>query len=132
LYVGGLRDRLGFHARGGAVAIVGGLAVLYALLVYPLLGAVFGHSYPYSPMFGVTPCPLTIFTFGLLLWTRPRVPKYLLVIPLLWSLVGVSPALSLGIREDFGLLVAGLLGTAMVSWRDAHTAPRVRWHERFA
>jgi hypothetical protein len=121
LYVGGLHDGLVFDARGGAVAIAGGLAVLYAMLVYPLLGIVLGHGYPYAPMFGVAPCPMTIFTFGLLLWTRPRVPRYLLVIPFLWSIVGFSAALSLGIREDFGLLVAGLLGTATVLWRDAHT-----------
>jgi hypothetical protein len=124
LCAGVLRDRLVFDARGGAIAVVGGLAVLYTLLVYPLLGAAFGHGYPYAPMFGVAPCPMTIFTFGLLLWTRPRLPRYLLVIPFLWSLVGFSAALSLGIREDFGLLVAGLLATAIVLWRDAHSAPR--------
>ena len=118
--------------RGGPVAVVGGLAVLYAMLVYPLLGIVFGHSFPYAPMFGVAPCPMVIFTFGLLLWTRPRVPRYLLAIPFLWSLLGFSAALSLGIREDFGLLVAGLLGTAIVLWRDAHRAPRARWRKQFA
>jgi hypothetical protein len=132
LYLGGLRDRLAFDARGGPVAMVGGLAVLYAMLVYPLLGIVFGHSFPSAPMFGVAPCPMVILTFGLLLWTRPRVPRHLLVIPFLWSLLGFSAALSLGIREDFGLLVAGLVGTAIVLWRDAHRAPRARWHERFA
>jgi drug/metabolite transporter superfamily protein YnfA len=132
VYVGGLRDPLIFDARGGPVAVVGGLAVLYAMLIYPLLGIALGHSYPYAPLFGVAPCPMVIFTFGLLLWTRPPVPKYLLVIPLLWSLLGLSAALSLGIREDFGLSVAGPLGTMIVLWRDLQTGPRTNWHKRLA
>src|SRR5260370_12258317 len=33
------------------------------------------------PMFGVTPCPVTIFTFGLLLLTVCPVPRWLFVIP---------------------------------------------------
>jgi hypothetical protein len=129
-YVGGLRGKLVFDPWGGAVAVVGGLAVVYALVVYPLLGAALGHGYPYAPMFGVAPCPMAIFTFGLLLWARPPVPKVLLVIPFLWSLLGFSAALSLGIREDFGLLAAGLLGTAIIVWRDAHTAPRASWRKQ--
>ena len=36
-------------------------------------------------------------------------PMRLLVIPLIWSLIGFWAAISLGIREDIGLLLAGLL-----------------------
>ena len=61
--------------------VVGGLFLLYALAIYPLLGWLSGHTYPRSPSFGLTPCPVTIFSVGLLLWTTGRVPKYLLVIP---------------------------------------------------
>jgi len=42
--------------------------------------------------------------------------------PLLWSLIGFGAALSLGIREDFGLLVAGALGTVLLIWRDRRAA----------
>jgi hypothetical protein len=70
------------------------------------------------PVFGVTPCPVTIFTFGLLLWTERPVPRLLLVIPFLWSLVGVSAAISLDRGEDLGLVVAALLGTALLLWRN--------------
>ena len=31
-----------------------------------------------------------------------------------------------------GLLVAGLVGTAIVLWRDARRAPRARWRKQFA
>ena len=60
----------------------------------------------------------TIFTFGILLWTRSKLPKILLGIPLLWSTIGFSGAVSLGIREDIGLLVAGVAGTTMIVIRD--------------
>ena len=88
---------------------------------HPRIGALLGHGYPQSPSFGVAPCPTTIFTFGLLLWTDRPVPRPLLVIPLLWSLLGVSAAVSLGIKEDLGLVVAALLGTALLIWRDRPT-----------
>jgi hypothetical protein len=92
--------------------------ILYAMVVYPLLGAVFGHMYPAAPVFGVAPCPATIFTFGMLLWTVGRVPGWLLIIPGAWSVIGLSAALNLGVPEDFGLLVAGLTGIAMLLYRN--------------
>jgi Family of unknown function (DUF6064) len=61
-----------------------------------------------SPTFGL-PCPTTIFTLGMLLWLDKTPPLYLLIIPLLWSLIGTVAALKLGIREDVGLLVSGAL-----------------------
>jgi len=42
------------------------------------------------------------------------VPRYALIIPLLWSSIGFTAALTLGIREDIGLLVAGLVGTVLL------------------
>jgi hypothetical protein len=87
------------------------------MVVYPLLGSAFGHAYPRSPTFGL-PCPTTIFTFGLLLWTDTKLPKNVLIITFLWSLIGSSAALTLGIFEDTGLLVSGILGVALIIMRD--------------
>lgn len=128
-FAGVVRPGLVFRARWGALAAVGVVMIAYALVGYPLLGLAFGHEFPRAPMFGVVPCPTTIFTFGLLLWTTGRVPKYLLAIPLLWALVGVSAALTLGVAQDYGLGVAGLLGTALVVWRDSREAPEARLRE---
>jgi hypothetical protein len=118
LWVGVVRPHLSFRVGRDVPSLVGGTFVLYAMVVYPIVGALLGHGYPRSPSFGVAPCPTTIFTFGLLLWTERPVPRLLLVIPFLWSLLGVSAAISLGIREDLGLVVAALLGTALLVWRD--------------
>jgi hypothetical protein len=42
------------------------------------------------------------------------VPAYQLVIPLLWSIIGMSAALNLRVPQDYGLVVAGVLGTALI------------------
>jgi hypothetical protein len=88
------------------------------MIIYPVIGIFLGHGYPNSPCFGIAPCPATIFTFGLLLWTDKKVPKYVLIIPLLWSFLGPIAAMKLGIREDIGLLVAGVTGTVLLIVRD--------------
>jgi hypothetical protein len=82
-----------------------------------VLGYFLGHVYPHSPTFGA-PCPTVIFTFGLLLWTDKKLPKYLLGIPLLWSLLGISAAVQWGVLEDVMLLISGLAATAMIVYRD--------------
>jgi hypothetical protein len=114
LLVGTLFQRLVFRFILKPLPIIGACFILYATVIYPLLGISFGHSYPRSPMFGVAPCPTTIFTFGVLLWATKPVPAYLLVIPLLWSIVGMSAAVNLRVPQDYGLVVAGVLGTALI------------------
>ena len=103
-----------FGREWDAWSITGVIFILYAMVLYPLLGAWAGHGFPYAPMFGVAPCPTTIFTFGLLLTTREGLPLRLTAIPFIWSLIGTMAAFKFGIYEDVGLLAAGLIGfTAM-------------------
>jgi hypothetical protein len=112
--IGTISARLTFRFILKPLSIIGGCFILYAMVVYPLLGISFGHSYPRAPLFGVAPCPTTIFTFGILLWAIKSVPAYLLVIPLIWSIVGMSAAVNLRVPQDYGLVVAGVLGTALI------------------
>lgn len=116
-YYGVFRSRLSFQFQSNAHGMTGSILVLYALIVYPLLGYFLGHVYPKSPTFGL-PCPTTIFTFGLLFWTNIKIPKPILIIPVLWSLIGFSAALTMGIHEDIGLLVAGMVATTLLLIRD--------------
>ncbi len=116
------RGPLSFGPPRGWSGIVGALLIAYALAVYPVIGSAAGHGYPRAPLFGVAPCPTTIFTFGILLWARTRVPVSLLIIPFLWGLVGFSAARSFGITEDFGLLAAALVGTGFLVGRSRVTA----------
>ena len=93
----------------------GGALIFYAFLIYPILGMRAGHGLMAGPMFGVAPCPTTIFTIGLLLLARGKWVPWLSIIPILWSLVGLAAALQLGIPEDFGLPVAGVLLAIMLA-----------------
>jgi hypothetical protein len=87
---------------------LGWTLLVYAGIVYPLLGQRLGHGYPATPMFGITPCAVTIFTFGLFLLTTAPVPRRLMVIPLIWSLIGGSATFLLDLPQDWLLLVSGL------------------------
>lgn len=100
--------RLSFGHPTGFASTLGWVLVLYASVIYPLLGEWSGHTYPAQPTFGITPCPVTLFTFGVLLLTSAPVPRWLLVIPLAWSLVGGSAAFMLGVSQDWPLLFSGL------------------------
>jgi Family of unknown function (DUF6064) len=113
LYEGVARNRLSFRASRGFDGILGAVFIAYALVIYPLIGYGLGRIFPSLPTFG-TPCPTTIFTFGLLLWADRKISLRLLIIPVLWSIVGTSAALSFGVTEDFGLLVAATMGTAAI------------------
>jgi hypothetical protein len=121
LVFGAFTQRLSFHFKANLCGIVGALLMLYAMVIYPLLGYALGHVYPKAPTFGL-PCPTTIFTFGLLLWTDSKIPKSVLIIPFLWSLIGFSAALKLGVLEDAGLLVAGIVGVVLIVLRDRDTS----------
>ena len=100
--------------------------VVYAAVVYPMIGIATGHHYPELPMFGVTPCPVTIFTFGMLLLTVNAPSGYLLAIPLLWSLIGGSAAILLQIPQDWLLLASGAVTALLLLSRGTDPAPASR------
>lgn len=107
-----LHGRLVF-ATSRARRWTGSVLVIYAMVLYPLLGLGAGHVYPAAPTFGITPCPLTIFTFGILL-LAVEVPRWLLIVPLVWSVIGGSAAILLAVPEDWMLLVSSVLAAVML------------------
>jgi hypothetical protein len=123
IIVGSMRGRLSFSFDLKPIPIVGAVFILYAMVVYPLLGIAFGHWYPRAPMFGVAPCPTTIFTFGLLLWAKKSVPIYILAVPLIWSVIGTMAAVGLQVPQDYGLGIAGIVGTILVILRNRDLRP---------
>jgi hypothetical protein len=107
-WIGVWKRKLIFRARPNVGGLVGTLFVLYALVIYPALGAFLGHRYPAVPTFGL-PCPTTIFTLGLLCWTDRDIPLSVVIIPLIWSGIGFFAAVQLNVPQDIGLLVAGVI-----------------------
>ena len=97
--------RMQWNWRGWlAMALVG-----YSMVVYPVLGLVMTHPYPETPLFGVAPCPTTIFTLGLLLLASHPHPVLIAAVPLVWTAVGGSAAVLLSVPQDWGLFVAALV-----------------------
>jgi hypothetical protein len=123
LYFGVVREGVKFRPSRGPRAWVGWTLVGYAAVLYPLIGLRLGHTLDAVPMFGITPCPVTIFTLGLLLLAAPM-PRGLLAIPFLWSLVGGSAAFLLGVPQDWVLLISGIAALWLALRRGGHTVSR--------
>ena len=112
VYYGIITKELIYKYRNNAICIMSILFFLYALIFYPLLSYQFGHLYPSTPTFGL-PCPTTIFTFGMIILMEDR-KKIIFIIPIVWSLVGFTAALKLGIYQDIGLLIAGVISSMIL------------------
>jgi hypothetical protein len=105
---------------------LGAVFIAYALIGYPLVGVLSGHALRVVPTFGVSPCATVAFFFGLLLWAVPPAPTYLLLVPLAWALTAAPPNMATGVAADIGMLVAALIATGLIIWRDRASGPA--WH----
>ncbi len=114
---GAIAGRLVFTRATGWRAAIGQALIVYAGLGYAALGHVLGHGWPNAPMFGVAPCPTTIFTFGVLMLATGPLPLWLVIVPVVWAGIGATAAILLNVPEDLGLLLAGVLGGILLpSW----------------
>ena len=103
-----LASRAHTTVRIGLRGFIGAALVLYGL-AYPLAGVALGLTYPRMPLFAV-PCPTTLVTAGLLV-TTVGAPRFINLLPILWSIVGTSAALALGVRADLALALAAAVLT---------------------
>jgi hypothetical protein len=114
-----LRERT-FRFRPGLAGWAGlGLAV-FALVIHPLIDGLAGHGWRGARLVGATPGATALFTVGMLLLARGRAPLYLLVMPLLWSMVDGATAWLLDTYEDLvlpALLFAGVCLIVREKWR---------------
>jgi hypothetical protein len=109
-----VQDRIRFATANNPSSWVGWVFVAYAMVIYPLVGLATGSEYPGMPLFGITPCPVTIFTFGLLLLASSAVRWWWLVIPFIWSLIGGSAAFLLHVPQDWFLLFSGIVAVPII------------------
>jgi len=104
--------------------------LLYALLVHPFVGRVFGRPWTQAEFFGLAPDPTALATLGLLLMLRPtgRVERgrqggaggaiawMLWPLPVLWSLVSGATLWAMQ-APDAWLMPAAALLAGGVAWR---------------
>lgn len=102
------RRTLTYQVIYGRRFFVGLILLLYAFVIYPVIGYYAGHHYPQMATFGL-PAITTIFSFGLLLFSIKRIPWLILLIPFIWSIIGSLLAIRTGMIEDIPLLPAALI-----------------------
>jgi len=107
------RHGLEYGARSHLRTSAGGAMIFYAIIVYPLIGLATGERYPAMPLFGITPCPLLIFTFGLMLWASCA-RWWLWIVPLLWAVIGGSAAVLLSVPQDWALPLSAVVALLIV------------------
>ena len=110
----GVKPRLSFQYRKDARGWMGILFILYAMIAYPLIGWATSHAYPAGPIFGTAPCPMSIYTVGMLLLTDKKIPILLLIIPCIWGINGIMPVLVYDVIADIGLVVSGIAALFLI------------------
>lgn len=93
----------------------GMVVIIYAALLYAGLGQLLGRHISHAPRLGSSPCPTVIITLGCIIVAR--LPRYLLVVPVCWAVIGTSAVWLFGVYEDVGLPVAAALAILVSVFR---------------
>lgn len=109
LYFGVIKDTVSYTWKPDSRHYVGLLLILYGLVFYPLVGILTGRVFLEYPIFGIAPCPVSIFTLGLLLWSDARPSLPIMAIPLFWGFMGVVPVLFYEVYADIGTILAAII-----------------------
>jgi Family of unknown function (DUF6064) len=120
-WTGVARGRLAFRFGADLFGWCG-LALALAAIAWPLADGFAGYGWQSARVVGLAPGPTAIFTLGLLLLTAGRTPLHLAAIPLLSTLVAGATAWILSIPQDLALLVAGVVGFALILWKHRRQA----------
>lgn len=102
----------------------GSVFVIYGLVIYPVV-SYFTEGSLTSTISAGLPCPTTILTFGFFLLYSEKLPRYLLIIPTLWSLIGISAALNFGVYQDFVMVTAAIVVNVWLLRRKTENAKMI-------
>ncbi len=103
-----IRNKFELIFENKRITYTGYALLIFGAIIYPLIGLSLGKPIEYSIVLGL-PCPSVIFTFGIFILCRKSLPKYLLVIPVLWAVIGFFAALKFGVVQDIALPVSALI-----------------------
>ena len=108
LWEGVLLYNLKFVYRMSIQAYLGYFFILYGLIIYPVIGYLIEPNLSRTVSVGL-PSPTIILTFGFLLLCDKKFSKYLLIIPSLWAVIGISGIIKLGVYQDSIMLIAAII-----------------------
>lgn len=110
------RTHLTFEFDGSIRNYIGYFFILFGLLLYPLIGYIIESNITKIISLGL-PCPIAILTFGFLMITNKSFPKYILIIPTVWALIGFTAILNFGIYQDIALLISAIVANIWLCTR---------------
>lgn len=116
LWEGFAGKKLTFQYAGSVQGYLGFFFILYGLAVYPVVNYLVERNLAHSISLGL-PCPTMILTFGFLMVSGKKFPKYLLIIPSLWALVGISAAVNFGVYQDLVMVLTAVVANVLLLTR---------------
>lgn len=87
--------------------------ILFGLIIYPVISYFTEGSLNKIIALGL-PCPSAIFTFGFFILAGNKLPKYFLIIPSLWSIIGLSAAINFGVYQDYFLIISAVIADIFI------------------
>jgi len=124
-------DKLTFNFESKAKDYFGYFFILFGLIIYPIIGYYVEGTISRTITLGL-PCPSTIFTLGFFMLTNDKSPKYLLIIPTLWAVVGMSAAIQFGVYQDFMLIFTAIIANIfLIKKKDLNLYKHVKPHTRY-
>lgn len=115
------RNKLVFSFKSGWKDTIGYFFILFGLVIYPILSFFMQGSFITTISLGL-PCPSTIFTFGFFILAGKKFPKYLLIIPSVWAIIGLSAAINFGVYPDFMILISAIFAF-YIAWTKTKMQP---------
>lgn len=113
LYESLAKARLEFEFKNRITDFIGYFFILFGLIIYPVISYLLEQSVVRTITLGL-PCPSTILTFGFLLLAKDGFPKYLLIIPVIWAIIGTSAAINFGIYQDYMMILAAVVSVIVL------------------
>jgi hypothetical protein len=101
------QNKLLFDFINTPTKIISCFFILFGLVIYPIISYMLEKSVVHIISFGL-PCPTTIFTLGLLGLQSDSIKKRFLIIPFIWSFIGLYAAVSMGVYQDAAMPIAAL------------------------
>jgi hypothetical protein len=110
---GGMAGSVPRPRRAGAITLL-----VFALVVYPLIGIAVGRPWTQAEVFAMAPDPTALGTLGFALLARTAARRWLLLaVPLLWCAVSGATLWTMGTSEAPVLPAAGLVALIVAASR---------------